>query len=130
MKFLAFIGGGDGPDVWEKHVDIDAADFADAAGMATAKAIEQGGQVFSLEQSDDWNQMETTYLDWLEKQPAIAIWQGSFDDSYLNIKLGRVGAPIVTITRMNSDGTELDGDTIGEGPNLRIAIARAMGEEG
>lgn len=52
MKYLAFIAGGLGPDVWDREVEIDAADFRDASEQAIAKADELGGQVCSLEQSD------------------------------------------------------------------------------
>ena len=51
FDFLAFIIGGIGPDVWEKEVNINAADFMDAAEQAQAKADEWGGQVIILEQN-------------------------------------------------------------------------------
>ena len=50
--YLALIVGGIGPDVWDKEVNIDAADFMDAAEQAQAKADEWGGQVVMLEQND------------------------------------------------------------------------------
>lgn len=52
MQFLAQIQGGIGPDVWDKEFFIDAADFADAAQQASAKADDIGGQVTQLEQCD------------------------------------------------------------------------------
>lgn len=52
MQFLAQIQGGIGPDVWDKECFIDAADFADAAQQASAKADDLGGQVTLLEQCD------------------------------------------------------------------------------
>lgn len=52
MQFLAQIQGGIGPDVWDKEVFIDAADFSDAAQQASAKADDIGGQVTLLEQCD------------------------------------------------------------------------------
>lgn len=52
MQFLAQIQGGIGPDVWDKECFIDAADFADAAQQASAKADDVGGQVTLLEQCD------------------------------------------------------------------------------
>lgn len=52
MEFLAQIQGGVGSDVWDKECFISAADFLDAAGLATAKAEEHGGQVTRLDQCD------------------------------------------------------------------------------
>lgn len=52
MQFLAQIQGGVGPDVWDKEVFIDAADFIDAACQASNRAELLGGQVTLLEQCD------------------------------------------------------------------------------
>lgn len=52
MQFLAQIQGGIGPDVWDRDVFIDAADFMDAAQQASARAEEMDGQVTLLEQCD------------------------------------------------------------------------------
>ena len=49
MKYLALIAGGLGPDVWDREVNITAADFRDASEQAIALADEQGGEVVSLE---------------------------------------------------------------------------------
>lgn len=51
MKFLAQIYGGLGPDVWDREIEIDAADFKDAAQQAIAQAEEAGGEVGYLEQN-------------------------------------------------------------------------------
>jgi len=53
MKYLAMIAGGLGPDVWDRELNIEAADWNDANQQAVAQADEQGGQVVSLDQSDD-----------------------------------------------------------------------------
>lgn len=53
-NYLALIQGGIGPDVWDKHLEIFAADFRDAASQAAAQAEEFGGQVVELSQND-WN---------------------------------------------------------------------------
>lgn len=52
MQFLAQIQGGVGPDVWDKEVFIEAADFIDAACQASNKAELLDGQVTLLEQCD------------------------------------------------------------------------------
>lgn len=51
MKFIAIIVGGIGPDVWDRDVEIDAVDFADAAQQAQGKAEEMGGRVLTMEES-------------------------------------------------------------------------------
>jgi hypothetical protein len=43
------IQGGDGPDMWDKEVTVSAADFLDAARMATAQAEYHGGYVTALQ---------------------------------------------------------------------------------
>ena len=53
MKYLGMIAGGLGPDVWDRELNIEAADWNDANQQAVAQADEQGGQVVSLDQSDD-----------------------------------------------------------------------------
>jgi hypothetical protein len=65
-------------------------------------------------------------LDWMEKQATLAIWQGSFSDSEYNIKLGRAGAPICTISTMEPDGRESNDDEMGHGDSLRSAIDSAL----
>lgn len=50
MKFIAMIVGGVGPDVWDRDVEIDGADFADAANLAQGKAEEMGGRVLTMEE--------------------------------------------------------------------------------
>lgn len=60
-------------------------------------------------------------LDRLEKLPAVSIWQGTFADNDYNISLGRAGAPIVTLSTMDADGSEID-EEIGRGDTLRAAI--------
>lgn len=52
MMFLAMIQGGLGPDVWDKEVQISAADFIDAANQSQGVADELHGQVVSLTQSN------------------------------------------------------------------------------
>lgn len=52
MQYMAQIQGGVGPDIWDRDVFIDAADFMDAAQQASAKADELGGQVTFLDQCD------------------------------------------------------------------------------
>lgn len=52
MQYMAQIQGGVGPDVWDRDVFIDAADFMDAAQQASAKAEELNGQVTFLDQCD------------------------------------------------------------------------------
>ncbi len=52
MEFFARLQGGDGPDVWDKELFIDAADFIDAANQASARAEELRGQVTELSQCD------------------------------------------------------------------------------
>lgn len=52
MEFFARLQGGEGPDVWDKELFIDAADFIDAAGQANARAEELRGQVTELSQCD------------------------------------------------------------------------------
>lgn len=64
-------------------------------------------------------------LDWLEKKTPLAIWAGSFSDSDYNISLGRVGAPICTISTMDDDGHEVDEEIAG-GDSLRTAIDSAI----
>ena len=53
MKYLAMIAGGLGPDVWDRELNIEAADWNDANQQAVAQAVDAGGQVVSLDQSDD-----------------------------------------------------------------------------
>lgn len=60
-------------------------------------------------------------LERLEKLPTFAIWQGTFADNDYNISLGRAGAPIVTLSTMDADGSEVD-EEIGRGDTLRAAI--------
>lgn len=52
MQYMAQIQGGIGPDVWDRDVFIDAADFMDAAQQASARADEMDGQVTFLDQCD------------------------------------------------------------------------------
>lgn len=69
-------------------------------------------------------------LDWLEKQKLpTAIWQGTFSDNQHNISLGRVGAPIVTISTMEPDGRVSNDDEIGSGDTIRTAIDAAIKEK-
>jgi hypothetical protein len=49
MEFWAFIQGGAGAGFWDEMVKIPAADFAEAARKAVAKAQELGGDVVSLD---------------------------------------------------------------------------------
>lgn len=60
-------------------------------------------------------------MDRLEKLATFAIWQGTFADNDYNISLGRAGAPIVTLSTMDADGSEVD-EEIGRGDTLRAAI--------
>lgn len=50
MKFIAMIVGGIGPDVWDRDLEIDGSDFADAAQQAHEKAEEMGGRVLTMEE--------------------------------------------------------------------------------
>ncbi len=68
-------------------------------------------------------------LDWMGKQPTLAIWSGTFADSEYNIKLGRVGGPIVTVSTMDADGAESNSDEIGSGQTLIEAIEAAQVKE-
>lgn len=52
MKYLVFIFGGEGPDVWDQEYTLDAADFSDACSQAHAKAEHIGGMVGSIQQYD------------------------------------------------------------------------------
>jgi hypothetical protein len=52
MQYMAQIQGGIGPDVWDRDIFIDAADFMDAAQQASANANDLGGQVTFLDQCD------------------------------------------------------------------------------
>ena len=52
FKFYALIQGGEGPDVWDKEMEIDAADISDALSQAKARAEDTGGQVMEIAQSD------------------------------------------------------------------------------
>lgn len=52
MKWLAILYGGEGPDVWDKEVTLNASEFMDAAQQAAAKADELGGYVSSIELCD------------------------------------------------------------------------------
>lgn len=70
-------------------------------------------------------QADRSRIDWLEKQSTLAFWQGTFSDSYLNQKLGRVGAPICTVSTMDDDGANSNADNIGEGQSFREAIDKA-----
>jgi hypothetical protein len=45
MKFHAIIQGGEGLDVWDTEIQIDAEDMADASAQAVARANELGGTV-------------------------------------------------------------------------------------
>lgn len=74
-------------------------------------------------------QRKARALDWLTKQPTLAIWSGTFSDSDYNTSLGRVGAPICTISTMDSDGAESNSDEIGVGDSLLSAIERAIEKE-
>lgn len=65
-------------------------------------------------------------LDWLENQTTAAFWKGAFSDSEHNINLGRVGAPIATLSTMDADGNESLGDEIGSGESFRSAIDKAI----
>ena len=80
----------------------------------------------SLEAENGKLREDKAMLDWLEKQPTLALWQGSFADSEYNIKLGRVGAPIATISTMDADGEQSEHDDIGHGGSFREAIRNAM----
>lgn len=53
MNYLAFIIGGEGPDVWDKEILISATDISDAAKQAQAKAEELGGEVVQLSSDID-----------------------------------------------------------------------------
>lgn len=60
MKYLAFIVGGIGPDVWDKEVAVDGADFRDAALLANGQAEEMGGRVLLMEEWDsNWKPGDT-----------------------------------------------------------------------
>lgn len=50
MKYQAMIVGGIGDDVWDEDLEIDAADFEDAAEQANGKADSRGGRVYLLEE--------------------------------------------------------------------------------
>lgn len=52
VDFLTEIQGGIGEDVWDREIEISAADFRDAANQAIAHAEELGGQVVMLQQFD------------------------------------------------------------------------------
>lgn len=52
MKFAVFFGGGLGPDVWDKEIEVTAADFDDACIQGRIKAEDAGGYVFSITQLD------------------------------------------------------------------------------
>lgn len=51
MKYIAMIAGGLGPDVWDREIEIEAADFKDASEQAIAHAKGSGGEVTCLEQN-------------------------------------------------------------------------------
>lgn len=63
-----------------------------------------------------------------DKTP-LAIWKGEWADNDQNIRLGRVGAPIVTVCTMDADGGESNADDIGEGGSVLEAIEQAMRKE-
>lgn len=48
-RYLAIIFGGEGPDVWDKELQISACDFSDALHQAESTAEDAGGELFSLE---------------------------------------------------------------------------------
>lgn len=52
FNYSAFIIGGEGPDVWDKEVEIYACDFADAASQAVGKAEQMHGHLVRVEQED------------------------------------------------------------------------------
>lgn len=49
MNYIAVIHGGEGPDVWDREVEIYGDDFVDAAKQAQGRAEDMGGWVYSLE---------------------------------------------------------------------------------
>lgn len=50
-NYTALIQGGEGPDVWDKDIEISAVDFLDAAKQAVGKAEELSGHVVMVEQN-------------------------------------------------------------------------------
>jgi len=52
-NYLAFIIGGEGPDVWDREVKISAVDFMDAATQAQGRAEELHGWLCDVSQNDE-----------------------------------------------------------------------------
>lgn len=52
FKYLVCYGGGEGPDVWDKEVEVDAEDMLDASRQAKGLAEDEYGWVFSIQQND------------------------------------------------------------------------------
>lgn len=74
MKFdyYAFVIGGEGPDVWDKELQIDAADINDALNQAQGYADETGGWVCTVEQTDHPESTKDGQIKQLEQRLAIA----------------------------------------------------------
>lgn len=52
FDYLISYGGGEGPDVWDREIEVCADNIADAARQAHARAQEEDGWAFSVVQND------------------------------------------------------------------------------
>jgi hypothetical protein len=52
FNYLVSFGGGIGPDVWDKEMQLSAVDIADAVSQAQGRMEECGGWIFMVSQED------------------------------------------------------------------------------
>lgn len=115
FEYLAFIGGGDGQDVWDRECRISAEDIVDATGQAQGKAEEIGGWVYSVVQIEPWD----------DQSPALR----DAAKDLLKVVKRFVAADQVALKELEGLGYEMPETTAKMHTEANDAIAKAEGRK-